>query len=284
MSEEIKKRIFLVGAARSGTTLLQSLITAHSEIFTFPETHFFTKTIPMRRSKRQLWRFKSKNVEIVKEFLANIKYDDEPEKLLNKLNINTWSLKEWTDSLLAILDRVTLKNGFSIWLEKTPAHLRYIHLITRRKPETHFIHIIRNGEDVIASLYEATHEHTEKWGTARSIDNCIIRWRRDISISKGHLNKKNHSFVLYEELVERPNEMIMKLCEDLQLPFEEEMMEKYKDQASKIVLSDEAWKDNTAKDLAKRSKFNKVFTEEEQHYIKEKIKDIDISIFSQFTN
>ena len=243
MSEVINKRIFLVGAARSGTTLLQSMVTAHSEIFTFPETHFFTKTIPMRRSKRQLWRIKKKRTDIIEDFLKNINYE-EPEEILAKLKTSTISLKSWTDNLLSILDRITQKNGSSIWLEKTPAHLRYIKIIARKNPETHFIHIIRAGEDVIASLYEVTHKHTDKWGVARSIDNCIVRWRRDITISKSFLNKENHSFVLYEELVEHPEEVIKNLCKDLQITFEEEMLEGYKTQASKIVLSDEAWKEN----------------------------------------
>ena len=37
------KRIFIVGVARSGTTLLQSMLASHPEIHSFPETHFFVK-------------------------------------------------------------------------------------------------------------------------------------------------------------------------------------------------------------------------------------------------
>jgi hypothetical protein len=35
------KRIFLVGAPRSGTTILQSLLAAHPEVISFPESKFF---------------------------------------------------------------------------------------------------------------------------------------------------------------------------------------------------------------------------------------------------
>ena len=34
-------RVFLVGIMRSGTTLLQSLLAAHSRVTSFPETMFF---------------------------------------------------------------------------------------------------------------------------------------------------------------------------------------------------------------------------------------------------
>ena len=44
-----KQRIFLVGCPRSGTTLLQSLLAAHPDITSFPESHFFRHLIDNRR-------------------------------------------------------------------------------------------------------------------------------------------------------------------------------------------------------------------------------------------
>ncbi|MHA1224100.1 MAG: sulfotransferase family protein, partial [Candidatus Heimdallarchaeaceae archaeon] len=181
---EIEKRLFLVGAARSGTTLLQGLIASSPEVFSFPETHFFSKTIPMRKSKRLLWRFLPKDDSIIRRFLETVECQDK-EKLLQELPIKTISLKKWVKSLITLLDILTLEKKYKIWLEKTPFHLRYIDVIERSTIENiHFIHIIRNGLDVVASLYEATNKFPEKWGKARSIDSCINRWIRDIKISK----------------------------------------------------------------------------------------------------
>ena len=283
MSEKIQKRIFLVGAARSGTTLLQSLLSAHSQIYSFPETHFFSKTIPMRRSKQQLWRFKKKNVNLVKQFMEETKTADS-ETLLATINPRTVILKDWIGSLLKILDEITLQKGYSIWLEKTPSHLRYVNLLEKTDPDINYIHIIRQGEDVIASLYEVTRKHSDKWGGERTLDNCIGRWKRDFIISSKYLGKTNHSFVLYEEFVKNPESIIKHLCEKLQLPFEERMLEEYKDEASKIISKDEEWKENVSKEIGKRSKFNMIFSKEEQEYVKSKIEDTDASIFSLITN
>jgi len=41
MAAGIKTRAFLVGCPRSGTTLLQAMLFAHPEIYSFPETNFF---------------------------------------------------------------------------------------------------------------------------------------------------------------------------------------------------------------------------------------------------
>ncbi|MGL4503377.1 MAG: sulfotransferase family protein, partial [Planktothrix sp.] len=46
MDQIIKNRIFLVGCPRSGTTLLQSLLAAHPQIASFPESHFFQSLAP----------------------------------------------------------------------------------------------------------------------------------------------------------------------------------------------------------------------------------------------
>ncbi len=48
MSEPPVGRIFLVGTPRSGTTLYQSIMAAHSQILSLPETHFFLNLIPKR--------------------------------------------------------------------------------------------------------------------------------------------------------------------------------------------------------------------------------------------
>ena len=45
-NSESKKAVFIVGSARSGTTLLQSMLASHPEVYSFPETHFFRGTIP----------------------------------------------------------------------------------------------------------------------------------------------------------------------------------------------------------------------------------------------
>jgi hypothetical protein len=39
-----RTRLFLVGCPRSGTTLLQSLLAAHPQIASFPESHFLLVT------------------------------------------------------------------------------------------------------------------------------------------------------------------------------------------------------------------------------------------------
>jgi len=272
--------LFLVGAARSGTTLLQGLIASSLEVFSFPETHFFSKTIPMRKSKRLLWRFLPKDGSIIRRFLETVEYQNK-EKLLQELPIKTISLKKWVKSLITILDVLALEKKYKIWLEKTPFHLRYIDVIERSTIENiHFIHIIRNGLDVVASLYEATNKFPEKWGKARSIDSCINRWIRDIKISKKYVKKENHHFVLYSNLVMNAKEELRKLSKIIGITLEEDLT-KYEKELESLVGRDELWKKDTKGEISKRSKFKKVFTKEEQKYVESKVEKIDLTVFEK---
>jgi hypothetical protein len=281
--EEIRERVFIVGTARSGTTLLQSMLSSHSEIFSFPETHFFSLSMPKNNLYEYfLWAIKPKNIEVVEDFLKKI---DEYELLNDLDNILPkfyFSKVGWGKLLISILDKYTKKNGYNIWIEKTPLHLRYIDIIHAVNPNIKFIHIIRNGKDVVASMYEVTHKYPQKWGGYRSIEQCIDRWKTDICISKKYLGISNHSFVFYEDLIDDPESVSRKLLSILNLEYEKEIVYDYKKQANKIIFAGETWKNNTKKEINKSNKFYSVFSQKQQIMIGKKIKEIDLSPFNKY--
>jgi Sulfotransferase family len=43
---ELERPIFVVGCPRSGTTLVQCILSASSQAFSLPETHFFSFVLP----------------------------------------------------------------------------------------------------------------------------------------------------------------------------------------------------------------------------------------------
>jgi len=278
-NSQIKKRIFLVGSARSGTTLLQSILSSHPDIYSFPETHFFSKTLPMRRSKRFIWRFKQKDFQIFKQYLRLIKKEYLLSQVIDIIPHRTMSISKWVNSIIEILDLISIDEKQQIWLEKTPSHLRYVDLIEKARKDINFIHMIRNGEDVIASLYQATNQYPELWGGVRSIENCVKRWKRDIVISSKFIGKRKHFFVIYDDLVKEPAKIIENLCSKLDISYFPEMLENYVEQLDKIALKNEKWKKNVKKEIEKKSKFEQIFNEDEKKCILASIRDIDLSVF-----
>ena len=112
--EIIKGRFFLVGCPRSGTTLLQSLIVAHSQIASFPESKFFQKIIVSQSiyEKFNLAPFTARRV--FNSFLEDI---DSPE-LKRLLPLNAIFVPQYVNSFIKVLDTVTLQQQKTYWLEK----------------------------------------------------------------------------------------------------------------------------------------------------------------------
>ena len=272
-SSDIRKRIFLVGTARSGTTLLQSMLSAHPELFSLPETHFWRGTIPFQACKRLGKSFGAQERRFVTDFLERLQAGD----LKTLLPGFTFSQKRWTRALLRILDQYTQRQGHRIWLEKTPMHLYYIDLIQAVDPNVYFVHNLRNGEDVVASLYDAGHKHPESFNT-RSIPRCVRRWRREIAISRRYIGQPQHAFVRYEALVENPEARLRSLCKRIELPFRNEMLD-YRREANRLRFPEETWKERNSDQIRKVRKFDKLFSPDEQEWIQSRVSQIDLGIF-----
>lgn len=260
----------MVGCPRSGTTLLQSLISAHPLVFSFPESHFF----PSILSKSRIYRIfgiaskgAGKNTAALFKALSK-------GHLLNHIPMKSRRVKTYTDSFVNILDRITLQNRKIIWLEKTPQHLHYIKPIKRYIKNAKFIHIVRNAEDVVASLYNVTQKYPQNWGGARTIDECIKRWLEDINITIRYVSHQNHMAVNYEKLVNKPKRVLQKVCSFIGIDYQKDMLKKYHSVANDLVYKDEIWKQDVKKSIRNKNgkKFITVFKPNERDYIKKQLR------------
>ncbi len=272
----IKTRLFLVGCPRSGTTLLQSLLAAHPELASFPESHLF-QSLWIYRWSRFLGIASPKGREQLNWFLHEINQDN----LQHKLPPNARFIRQYGVIFKEALDNTTQAQGKSIWLEKSPEHVRYIRYIEASIPDAKFIHLVRNGSDVVASLYDVTHKHRQPdvWGDEPwELDKCIRHWVRSIEFGRPHLNKPNHILVRYEKLVENPEAILRQLCDFMGTPFNPMMLKNYGKIAEKVSLKNEAWKASVGQPInnANSTKFYQLFNPEQQQYILDQLSAINL--------
>ena len=129
------KRVFIVGCPRSGTTLLQGLLAAHRDIYSFTESHFLD--FGVKRAKQSHFYYVSRKAgELVEKFLQENKVPAElTHELLRKLPkaplIPGTRLAEWVTAFVDIWDALAGTAGAQIWLEKTPDHLNRLALVDR---------------------------------------------------------------------------------------------------------------------------------------------------------
>lgn len=286
------KRAFLVGCPRSGTTLLQSMIASHSQVVSFPETHFFSKTMPVNPFLRRMKVHGSRSRAIVTAFLENHGYTGlSPFENLSPYNpYKMYGHKTWCKKLLEILDRMTLQeaspgkiNHSCIWvLEKTPRHLHYISSINQGPTANKFIHMLREGKDVVASLHFATKRYPTQWNGKRSIKDCIRWWKKSMKVSMKFRGHPDHCFVVYDQLIREPETVLRAICSFLNLTYETIMLEQFHKMAERLTDENEKWKDkNTCCVLSQSDKLQTHFDAQTIQYITSKTAGIDLRSFYQ---
>ena len=273
MSSRTLKRIFIVGCPRSGTTLLQSMLAAHSQLHSFPETHFWDYTVPENRFYRLLKIYSSFDKKIVYDFMR--KYDLKTDVNMRPFYFTTGG---WSKALIKVLDSFT-PTGVGGWVEKTPRHLNYISHISAVCPDAYFIHMLREGKDVVASMYQVTQESPKQWGGARDINTCIARWQKDVKRSKQYLGDRQHLFLTYGELVSEKEKVLQRLSEKLNVTFQSKMIEEFSNEAENLIGNEEQWKQANVEGRKAGDKFSQIFTKEEQQYIIKAVADISLEPF-----
>jgi hypothetical protein len=288
----MQTRVFLLGIVRSGTTLLQSLLAAHSQIASFPETMFFRflageplawwrgkPPATMREKLNCAWsRLRErlgwahpKAAERVRTLLAEVRRHD----LQGLFPPTGHSMRRQAEAFVQILDRLTLDQGKRVWVEKSPEHIAYVDLIDRYVRPVQFIHLVRNGADVVASIQDAARRYPEMhwathWGT---VDAAIALWNEAMRQTRKHRFKTHHHVVTYERLIEDTPGVLAELCEFLGVPYEESMLQGYSKAAEKLVRVKTGWQAGVFQPIqnAGSAKFVELFDEAQRRYILERL-------------
>lgn len=291
-SRPAQTRVFLVGCPRSGTTLLQSLLAAHPRLVSFPETHFF-RVVLARREERWRRRFGIASSH-APEALARLAALGVMDGSSSNQRRRMVTVGQYARLLTNTLDRAAAASGATHWLEKTPDHLLDVREIQRHVRRPNFIHMIRDGRAVIASLFEVKREHPE-WGGLATVDRVIEQWRRGLHRSLSWVGRRNHAFVSYERLVADPHRVLFRLCEFLSLPVSdgsvEEMVRGYAREQQRLVgyaqgtpkgyvAQGEPWKETVAEQIENRNaeKFTALFAPDDRALIDRAVADEERTI------
>ncbi len=266
----IKRRAYIVGCPRSGTTLLQCLLGAHSQMNTFPESHFFEDydaAWPLNRLGFRSRKIPRKMVRFLE------KIDRKDLQSCMPTGFHSLLRKPYAAGFVRLLDQLTLERGKTSWVGKTPTHLKAIPTIDALVDSIFCIHIVRDGCHTVASLYDVfTHDWHDRdfqlVPEGQRLEHCFHFWETCMRQHMRHANNPSHFFVDYDHLTQDPRQPLERLCRFLGLPFEEAMLRDYPQVAKTVVLKHEVWK-NAAKEPieCKRAKFYTMFTEDERQWL-----------------
>jgi hypothetical protein len=201
---------FIVGVARSGTTLLRLLLDAHPDIAVTPETHW------LRGAIRRLLADPTDAAGARNAILAEPRWVDMGISVEGLDAIFAGHSPDRPgDTLREIYRRYANRHGAARVGDKTTLHNLAMHDIARILPEAHFIHIIRDGRDVAVS-------YRDLWfGPGHDIRAAAMLWMWRIREARQQAQFLPHYLeVRYEALVTDPEKVLRDIARFIDLPFD----------------------------------------------------------------
>ena len=211
MPNNVMRMIFVGGCERSGTSLVQKILTSHSRIAGGPELVFTGRVAELYRQMAASYP---------PEFAARIAAFYDAEELA----------KAFRDFFASLLRKVReRKPGAQYLSEKTPSNIFAAARLLEIFPDGRFVHVIRDGRDVLASHRDVRRRiessGRESWNRASFRTHRVCaRWHRaavaHFELSADPRLAERYLAIRYEELVREPAASLASLFGFLELEAE----------------------------------------------------------------
>ena len=271
--EKYSDPIFIIGNARSGTTLLRLMLSSHKNIIIVPENGFSVWLY----DKYKWWKY------------DDCKLDRFLEDLFNTRKFETWNLsyqglkcfikdlKPESYNELAMLVYIfyckSKNDNFKRWGDKNTFYITEIKKIDLIFNNCKFIHIIRDGRDVACSYINLSKRKINSKYAPNLPDNIndiAYQWRSNILKIKNDLSKLEEGRYIeikYEDLVLFPEKTLKSICKYIGEDYDNNML-KYYDMNQQNDLEPKEflqWKEKTIQPLDANNirKYERVLSREE---------------------
>lgn len=238
----MEQPIFIVGCGRSGTTLLRLMLN-QSPVLHIPRETVF---LPELRKQEELYGDFSKPyqrwffIRDLQTYKATSKSFSFPvfELTLEEAEaaLAETAPTDYPGATASLFQAAARKKGKQYWGDKTPRYVLEVPWLSEAFPDAKFVHIIRDGRDVAASMIKAG------WVNSFLKAGCYWQTRVKFGTEAGSvLGTHRYYEIRYEQLVIYPEKTLKDLCSWLNLEYTPMMLQFY-EEASDYVIS---WKGNT---------------------------------------
>jgi hypothetical protein len=270
------QQLFIIGNPRSGTSLLRIMMNSHSSMVIPPECGF----IQWWFKKYGNWSSKSNLSEFISDLQTSKK-------------IETWQLdfdalyyfleqcvsKSYGELVFNVIDfygRSKHKKKDSIVLgDKNNYYIEHLDLLRKITPTAKFLIILRDPRDVYCSykgIAELKSTATYLPKLSQSLKSFLRDWcqnHSEILKFTQIIDSKQFTVINYEDLILESKTELVKVCDFLELSFDENMLQYYKTNDEPKALLD--WKKKTLQppDSSSIGRYKKLLLKSEAKKIEE---------------
>lgn len=220
---------FVLGAARSGTTMLRLMLNRHSRLAIPFESQFLRQIFAELPSQRPLDRHEAKRMAdlVVGEWNFRSWHLDAARVRQELIRHAPAPLAELVDALFRM---EIARSGKPRWGDKTPHYYLCWRQLMALFPGSRLVHIIRDGRDVNLSLEKVG------WHGPTASDRARY-WQQRVEMAHAaahELGSERNLIIRYEELVLNTRVTLEAVCDFLGEVFEPGMLDFFSDAALHI--------------------------------------------------
>ncbi|MGH9287357.1 MAG: sulfotransferase family protein [Acidimicrobiales bacterium] len=217
--------IFVIGAPRSGTTLLRIMLSSHRRIYIPPESDFIPR-LYLGRARTPMGRDRAlRDAQVI---LGHRRFLREWRDAVPDPAAFVDALPELTPAALldALYRAYAAHHGAARWGDKSPIYTHYIPLLAEIFPSAQFVHLIRDGRDAALSTLAAYPDrfYVDVYFAAQS-------WQRRVRAARRAgvaLGPARYVELRYEDLTADPEAALRLLCAFLGEDYAPAMCEPHK--------------------------------------------------------
>jgi protein-tyrosine sulfotransferase len=225
--DERLRPVFIIGSGRSGNTLMRALLVAQGDIAIPPESYVLGSAM------REFYRYSYLPWQLLAR-LGLSRFESHPQFHTWEMNMlpvyqKALHLERGQQNFACLID--VLYTSYAQqhqpqarrWGDKTPMNTLYLQEIRQVFPKAQFIHMLRDGRDVVTSYLQS--------GLYEDLPSAVRRWLQAVeSASKlaKIVDKKAYLLVRYEDLVNEPVRVVQETCTFLDIPYRAEILDFWK--------------------------------------------------------
>lgn len=244
--------LLVVGCQRSGTTLLRTILNAHSRLTVGYECDFFQVLADTYGESRDIWQHMERFLD---DLMAVNRFDfwNLPREEIRTVFEAAPKPILYPQAIRLICEAYRRKHKpeATLYGVKNPNSIEHLDAYFALFPQGQVIHIIRDPRAVLASEKKKFTKRDGQFNSFLHTIRVARRWNKALRAQSKHKTDARLYALRYHDLISDMENTLRPLCEWLGLPFDEKMLTYYE---SSDTPEKEMWQHSLTKAPPKRER------------------------------